>query len=557
MVQSGQQSISENSGINGGLENSLGPIFSPLSLPENQIPSVQAEIVTGRQFHVAAGGSDQNDGSEASPWKTIQYAVSQLQAGDTVYISEGTYQESVQISSSGSTDAWITLEGVGNVVIDGANLGPGKSGFDTNGNDYLRFKNFTLNHLQAGIQMDSGSSHIEIDGLNADGNIYAVRMDTASNVTVRNAYAINCNNAFRAFGASHDLLFENIETYNSQDVYAGMNPDYLNGDGFILESNVSNVTIRNAVSANNWDAGFDIKASNVLIENAVAYGNKNNFKTWGDNIVIKSSLSHHAKSQVRSDGTTVEGNGITVQSGTTSVINMTFADNEDHEIRIYSGALLSVEDSIVVRRNISGMLFESDGAFTGRNILWFNLALESPLFSLAPTDLWANPGFVDWQNGNYHLSESSLALDFGDSANLSAYDLDGLPRVAGSANDLGAYEIQTDVPAKFKGLANGDTVSGTIYVEPDPAFWPQIRNVTYFIDGRKITSTSKRPYSFGGTQGYNTLNLSPGTHTMEIIVQVTKTLKVTYLIAFKVYPPGVSSFSYEQPSKKKKKLRQA
>src|SRR3989338_5542634 len=112
VVQSGQQSISENSGINGGLENSLGPIFSPLSLPENQIPSVQAEIVTGRQFHVAAGGSDQNDGSEASPWKTIQYAVSQLQAGDTVYISEGTYQESVQISSSGSTDAWITLEGV-------------------------------------------------------------------------------------------------------------------------------------------------------------------------------------------------------------------------------------------------------------------------------------------------------------------------------------------------------------------------------------------------------------------------------------------------------------
>ncbi len=100
-------------------------------------------------------------------------------------------------------------------------------------------------------------------------------------------------------------------------------------------------------------------------------------------------------------------------------------------------------------------------------------------------------------------------------------------------------------------------MSGAIRVEPDPAFWPQIQNVTYFVDGLKITSTLKKPYPINGTKGYDTRNLSAGTHIMEILVEVTRDLKVTYRIVFKVYPPGVSSFSYEQPSKKKKKQRQA
>ena len=492
-------------------------------------------MTAGRTFYVAKSGSDQSDGSETSPWKTIQRAVSQLQAGDTVIVSEGTYAESVQIRSSGVEDGWITIQGEGTVVLDGAGLGSGKSGFDTNGNDYLRVLNFTVNHFSAsGIQADPGTNYLEVDGLNADGNGYAVRLETASNVTVRNAVAVNSNNAFRAYGASRDLLFENIETYNSRDNFSGMNPDYLNGDGFILESNVSNVTLRNVISANNWDAGFDIKASNVLIENALTYGNKNNFKTWGENIVIKSSLSTGAKRQFREDGTSVEGNGITVEDGSTFLINVTLADNEDHEIQIYSGGRLDLRDSIVARRNITGRLFESDGTFTDGGVLWYNTALSAPDFKISTAGFWADPGFVNWSGNDYHLKETSPALDFGDSGNLSGYDLDGNPRVVGTANDLGAYEIQTDVPAKFKGLANGDAVTGKIIVEPDPVFWPSVQNVTYYVDGRKITSTSSKPYRLGGSGGYDTSKLSKGVHKLTVEVQISKKEKVKYMIVFKV-----------------------
>lgn len=528
--------------------------FSPLSLPENEEPSLLT-LIQNRAFFVAKNGSDSNDGSEDSPWKTIQRAVFQLQAGDTVFISEGTYEESIQIQSSGTADGFITLEGVGTVVIDGSALGSGKSGVDTNGKDYLRFKNLTVNHFSAaGIQVEPGSDFIEIDGLKADGNVYAVRIESAANVTVRNAYAVNSNNAFRAFGASRDLLFENIETYNSQDVYPGMNPDYLNGDGFVFESNVSGVTIRNVISANHWDAGFDIKASNVLIENVEAYGNKNNIKTWGENIVIKSSSSHHAKRQIRSDGSNVEGNGITVNSGTTSVISMTFADNEDHEIQVYAGARLDVRDSIVVRRNLTGLLFENKGTLTSGNVLWYNTALEKPDFQLAPKDFWGDPGFADWAGKNYHLSESSSALNFGSSSSLSAFDLDGNPRTVGSRSDLGAYEIQTVVPAKFKGLANGDTVGGKIYVQPDPVFWPTVRSVTYSVDGRKVNSTSSKPYWLGGSSGYSTAKLSAGVHFLTVMIEVGKNQKVKYVIAFRVDPSlAAASLTAAPPPPSKKK----
>ena len=299
--------------------------------PLQPLTHVSAEndlIASAQAFYVSKGGSNRNSGSAQKPWASIQYAVSKLQAGDTLFITEGTYSENIKLSTSGTQGNFITIEGVGQVILDGSDLTQNLPGFDTNGQDYIRFKNLTINHIaSAAIQIESGSQFIEVDGLHADGNKYAVRISDASHVTVRHAYANHSYNAFRAYGMSTDLLFEDVEAYNSKDRYEGMDPDYLNGDGFIFEREVSNVTVRNAISANHWDAGFDIKASNVLIENVTSFGNKNNFKTWGNNITIRSSLSHHAKRQLRSNGSTVEGNGMTVLDGTVRLVNVTLVDN--------------------------------------------------------------------------------------------------------------------------------------------------------------------------------------------------------------------------------------
>jgi hypothetical protein len=44
-------------------------------------------------YYVAQGGSDSNEGSQSQPFKTIRQGISQLRAGDTLYIGEGSYGE--------------------------------------------------------------------------------------------------------------------------------------------------------------------------------------------------------------------------------------------------------------------------------------------------------------------------------------------------------------------------------------------------------------------------------------------------------------------------------
>jgi len=48
-------------------------------------------------YYVATGGNDGADGSQATPWLTIQHAInSAVSSGDTIIVSAGTYTENVQ-----------------------------------------------------------------------------------------------------------------------------------------------------------------------------------------------------------------------------------------------------------------------------------------------------------------------------------------------------------------------------------------------------------------------------------------------------------------------------
>lgn len=528
---------SGDSGLSASTDGALWS--SPLSVATEETTSSEVSSTAGRSLYVSKSGSDSADGSEAAPWETIQRAVSELQAGDVLYILEGVYEESVKFVSSGRSDAYMTIQGVGNAVIDGTHLADHADGFDTQGHDFIRFRDLTINNTKAGIEVGPGSIYVEIDGLRADGNGFAVRIESSNNITVQNAYAVNSANAFRAFGDSRNLVFEDIETYGSKDkAFQQIRPDYLQGDGFVIEADVTNVTLRNIISGDHWDAGFDIKASNVLIENVTAFGNKNNFKTWGDNITIKSSLSRHAKEEQRPDGSYVEGNGITVESGTTRVINTTFVDNEDHDIRIYSGGALFMENSIVARRDSGGMLFgmSNNAFFSSDRVLWYEQEEVTAGVRPSATDVWYDPDFVDWDNGDYRLRNTSIAINLGSSAaDISQYDLDGNDRLAGPASDLGAYEFQ-GVPAasKLKGLSHGDTVSGTIFVEPDRDALPKVRGVTYYLNGKQIYRSKKSPYTLGGSDGFDTTTLQDGTYILEAVVQISKKEQETISVAFVV-----------------------
>jgi hypothetical protein len=56
-----------------------------------------------------ARGKDDGDGSEKSPWRTVNHALRRLSPGDTLYLRGGVYHENVYCAAAGRKDAPITL----------------------------------------------------------------------------------------------------------------------------------------------------------------------------------------------------------------------------------------------------------------------------------------------------------------------------------------------------------------------------------------------------------------------------------------------------------------
>jgi parallel beta-helix repeat protein len=65
------------------------------------IVGVTASPLFAREYYVAqsaANASDENSGTEASPWKTIGRNIKSVSAGDTVHIGEGVYREQIVLT---------------------------------------------------------------------------------------------------------------------------------------------------------------------------------------------------------------------------------------------------------------------------------------------------------------------------------------------------------------------------------------------------------------------------------------------------------------------------
>lgn len=77
----------------------------PPSLPPSSLSPTTTERPPDAEahFHVAPDGSDDASGTSGSPWQTLSYALEQLEAGDTLVVHDGTYQERVQVAASPAT----------------------------------------------------------------------------------------------------------------------------------------------------------------------------------------------------------------------------------------------------------------------------------------------------------------------------------------------------------------------------------------------------------------------------------------------------------------------
>jgi MYXO-CTERM domain-containing protein len=404
-----------------------------------------------------ASGSASNDGSQGSPWKTLEEVVNAdlfgttIHAGDTVHVLGG-YHGDLDVSS-GDYDPPITIEGA-----DGATAELGSASFGNTSGWVLRGVSVSPSHAPTystidivsistnasdivvenckifSIEDSSGWSaddwvNVASSGISLRGANSTARNNTITNVrfgiSADNDGALVENNSIVNFSADGLRGLGNNETFQYNLVknsYVGDDEDENHDDGFqswsvgdggVGTGEVVGMVLRGNVIINAEDPAQPMKGTLQGIGCFDGY-----FTDWvvENNVVI-----------------TNHWHGISLYGARDSrVVNNTVIDNESGQpgppwISVTDHKDGTPSENTLVRNNLV-----TDLDVSGNNVT------EDHNTILQESDFAAY--FVDASNWDLHLLPNAPALDQGSADQAPELDADAIPRPQGAGVDLGAYE---------------------------------------------------------------------------------------------------------------------
>ncbi|KAI9903055.1 hypothetical protein N3K66_002407 [Trichothecium roseum] len=231
------------------------------------IPVVLLSLAAGaaaRDIFVSPDGS--GSGTLDAPFGSIQDAVDDAEAGDTIYLREGTYapDTNIQIGKSGTSSAPITVkpyEGE-KVIVDGENMPGTPYGLD----ESLPNDERGIFHIQDAEYW----AFYDLELINGPYGIYA--RDASHNYYEGLSTHDNYETGFQLQGASSNNSVVNLDSYRNRDPRKNGE----SADGFACkEGEGEGNVLRNARLWDNVDDGLDLFmfGSAVTIEEVYAWGN--------------------------------------------------------------------------------------------------------------------------------------------------------------------------------------------------------------------------------------------------------------------------------------------
>jgi hypothetical protein len=373
---------------------------------------VIASGAVAQSFYVATTGSDSNNGSSSTPWRTIGHASGLAQPGWVVHVASGTYNENVFTGASGTSGSPITfisdtkwgakVVGSGCSPDSGGNCVSGKNATWQVQGAFVTIQNFEI----------TGDGHIGIQDDSHDGN--------------------ELNNHI------HDITGP-----GACGAYSGGIAGIDNTNALVADTTLkNNNAIGNWIHDIAWLSGTFCGGGGHGVYQASPGGRVEN------NLVYRGSGQgltqfHWANSTNFTNNTVFQfGDGINLCDGNSPVSNNVVSNN--------------------IVRNISGYGIRDcnlpDNSTYHNNLVYQNgINIQSGITCTAC--LTTDPLFVNWQiagGGDYHLTSGSPAVDAGTSVSAPTTDFDGVPRPQGSAWDIGAYEYvvsgSATVPSAPTGL---------------------------------------------------------------------------------------------------------
>ena len=414
---------------------------------------------TGHAYFVSANnGNDNNSGSMTQPFKTIQKAANSVAAGDTVNIKAGNYNERVVLTTSGNQSAPILFQAIEQgVVLDGTNIvwnppngtNPNNGLFDMYAVNFIQINGLKIiNASYAGFFMEN-CTNIQISDCQTNNTV-----SSGIGVWDCSAVIIEKNKIQKACNGGGQESITLVNTNNSEVRYNEVSNNIggtLGGEGIDIKQGSHHVKVHhNSIHHMNNRVGLYIDAYDAYTHDIDVFNNRvHNCSESGiaiasegggllKNIRIFNNLSYNNLYGG------IEIGGWTTVVGTTQtpiqivkIINNTCFQNSDG-INIDN----AYAENIIIRNNIFSQntgLQLVIGATPTTQLSIENNIIDGNYGIAGNNPILQSPLFLDSSADNFHLQQTSPAIDAGLNSDAPSFDFDDNLR---TTVDIGAYEYQ-------------------------------------------------------------------------------------------------------------------
>jgi len=465
-------------------------------------------------YYVSPTGNNTNSGTIDQPWKTIQNCLNIVKAGDTCFIREGTYNESLSIVTSGANGAIITLQNYNGETVT-VNSGSSMTLKTTGHQSY-----YTVDGLRLISTISGGEGITTIDFANGWPNNETVQTGGNSNIILKNCYVEGAvlfygpnnvveNCEFSGKNILNDAIHYRYYPSTNGIINNNIIHDYL-GRAVWAMSSVDNILIENNTIYNTY-LGIDCDGARIpdtkcrVIKNIIYNSGRGTLHTdWGCGIFLENAFNAVIDKNLIFNSPTGDGmyiinygNGPNWFTKDNTEyrnldLNMTLSNNIIYNspgnaaildyaasgIKMYNntisqlGSVAMIAVSIPtgtsfyaqhldVRNNIfsgSGGLaaWKTENPATISNSTFSNNLYYGRTATLGEQSISNNPLFVG--TNDFHLQSNSPAIDAGITVAI-ADDFDGNTRPQGKWFDIGAYEYSSNQPSPTPTLTPTPTQS--------------------------------------------------------------------------------------------------
>ncbi len=422
---------------------------------------------------------------------SVQAAMNAANAGDTIWVKTGTYNEAVIFPRSGSAlNGYITLIGEAGSVLNGT--GKGQLGISISSKNYIKvigmeIQNFKGTGTPIGISIDGSSSNLEIRNNkvhnieNANGNahgiaFYGTSATPISNIIVDGNEIRNC-----LLGQSESMVFNgNVTTFTVSNNTVHDNDNIgIDFIGFEGTGPTGSDQARNGICVNNTvynissltnptygggrsaDGIYVDGGSNITIERNTVYNcdigielASEHFGKNTQNITVRNNfISGSYQANIMAGGYTANrGNSVNI-----SIVNNTTYKGTGGELALqFNCSNITIKNNIFYAKAGQNYLQEwgtNNTDITVNNNLYFGESNTSAGTWGDANAKYTNPQLVSAPT-NMHLTAISPAIDAG--LNLGndgtgnplsgILDIDNLTRVVNGIIDIGANEYDISLP---------------------------------------------------------------------------------------------------------------